>query len=194
MKNYNIVEYWNKRKNPCSTIIEEFTKHHLNFLKKQVVDCKKILDFGPGYGRLFEAYKNSNSVVGIDVTNQHENSLKDTAKKHGFDFELFLRTDNFSKIDYPDKFFDAVVTIEVLFHQTPDVIEFLMKELLRVSKKVIAVTGMNLANKFDNLKNYKPSNKYCFTYDYYKICRKNNWKIYNEERLKTQLMFIYEEE
>jgi len=191
MKVYDVVKYWNERENPCSTVIEKITNPHLNYLKKQIVGCKNILDFGPGYGRLFEAYEGIDEVVGVDVTGQHEKKLKEAAKKYGFDFNLIIRTDNFSKIEYPNKYFDAVVVVEVLFHQPPDVIEFVMKELNRISQKVVVVTGMNLSKKFDELGKYIPSDQYCFTYDYYKICKKNKWNIRNEERIKTQLMFVY---
>jgi FkbM family methyltransferase len=191
MKIYNIVEYWNKRDNPCSTKIDEITMNHINFLKTNITGCKTVMDFGPGYGRLFEVYKNVDKVVCVDVTEKHKEKLNKQSKKYCFDFEFLCKTDILSKFKYKDKHFDAVVTSEVLFHQTPNVIEKIMKELLRISQKVVVITLMNLNKNFDSYGSYKPSNKYCFNYDYYQICKRNNWNIRNEERVGNQLMFVY---
>jgi len=191
MKNYDVVKYWNERNNPCSTKIDELTDTHKEYLKNQVYGCERILDFGPGYGRMFSSYKGVKEVIGVDVTDQHKQKLEDEAKKQGFKFKLILNSSNICKLDFPNKYFDAVVTSEVLFHQTPDKVETIMKELIRISKRVITITLMNLNKPFDELGKYKPDNRYCFNYDYHKICENNNWILFNKERVKNQVMFVY---
>jgi len=191
MKDYNIVEYWNQRENPCSKSIGDLTSIHKNYLQSQVFGCNKIMDFGPGYGRMFSAYSGVSEVVGVDVTEQHKEDLYKEAEKHKFKFELLCKKDNFDKLNFPDKYFDAVVTSEVLFHQTPNTVVNIMKELIRISQKVIVISYMNLKESYDKLNNNFEKNRYCFNYDYYKICKKNKWNIRNEERIKNQLMFVY---
>jgi ubiquinone/menaquinone biosynthesis C-methylase UbiE len=193
MKEYDVLKYWGKRENPCSTSIDDLTPTHLKFLSKHVIDCKKVLDYGPGYGRLFSCYESGTSVTGVDVTPQFNNELHKEAKKYNLDFALYCK-DVLSPFIFNDKSFDAAIASEVLFHQTPITIEKIMHELLRVSNKVIVITYMNLLTKYDKIEKEFDKSKYCFNYDYYSIAKKNKWKIENEERIKNQIMFTYTEE
>ena len=85
MKNYNVVDYWNERGNPCSNTIDKLTALHLEYLERHTIGCENILDFGPGYGRMFPAYKYAKNVVGVDVTEQHKHKLYLAAKNGRFD-------------------------------------------------------------------------------------------------------------
>ena len=191
MKNYDIVDYWNERNNPCSKTIHELTDKHLSYLKSQTIGCNKILDFGPGYGRMFSAYIHANEVVGIDVTEQYKDSLIKEANKQNFNFKFICKKNNFDKLDFVNKYFDVVVTSEVLFHQTPIMIEKIMRELLRVGQKVVVISYMNVNKKYDKLDEYLPSKRNCFNYNYYELCKRNQWNIRNEKIFKNQLFFVY---
>lgn len=191
MKDYDVVKYWNERGNPCSNSIDELTNDHLAFLKYNVKGCKNVLDFGPGYGRLFSAYEAGTNIVGVDVTEQYKEKLQHNAQEQNVNFELICKQDVLKPFDFDDKYFDAVVTSEVLFHQTPNTIRQIMLELNRVAKKVIVISYMNLKEKYDALNGEFDKSRYCFNYNYYKIAAKNNLLIYNEKRLRNQLMFVY---
>jgi len=191
MKHYDVVKYWNERDNPCSKSIDNLTAIHKNYLRSQVFGCDKIMDFGPGYGRMFSAYSGVSEVIGVDVTKQHKEALYKEAKNQNFKFKLICKKENFDKLDFPDKHFDAVVTSEVLFHQTPNIVVSIMKELIRISQKVIVISYMSLKEPYDKLNTDFEKNRYCFNYNYYKICKRNKWNIRNEERVKNQLMFVY---
>lgn len=191
MKEYNVVDYWNKRGNPCSKSIKQITSTHLEYLREQTTGCKKILDFGPGFGRMFSAYVDAEEVIGVDVTEQHKKELHRRAKKEGFKFSLICNTENFNKLEFVEKEFDAVVVSEVLFHQTPNMVERIMKELLRVGQKVIVITYMNLSEKYDKIGKHIPNHRYCFNYNYYTICKKNGWNLREEDRFRNQIFFVY---
>jgi FkbM family methyltransferase len=191
MKTYNVVKYWSERDNPCSKTIDKLTDIHLDYLQRQTFGCQNILDFGPGYGRMFPAYKFAKKVIGIDVTTQYKTQLQFAANKGKFNFELICKKDNFSNLEFPDKHFDVVVTSEVLFHQTPNTIEPIMRELNRISRKVVVISYMNIREKYDFVGKYTPDQRYCFNYNYYEICKKNNWNIRCEEWCKNQIMFVY---
>jgi len=196
MKKYNIVDYWNTRKNPCTKDVERFvklTKLNLSFVKLQVSGCKKILDFGPGYGRVFSAYIGVKEVVGLDVTRQHEEKLIEESKKQKFLFKFICKKYEVDKLEFDDKEFDAVVSSQVFLHQPPDIIENIMKELIRVGKKVIVITYMDTKKNYDTIENYSKDNRYCFNYNYYKICKMNGWDIYEKHKSRNQIMFVYKE-
>lgn len=193
MMDYDIVDYWNERDNPCSKKINQLTDIHLEYLKVQTLGCKKILDFGPGYGRMFPAYIDGEEVVGVDVTEQHKKALFEESKRQGFNFSFLCKRNNFNHLDFTDKYFDAVVVSEVLFHQTPDIIENMMQELLRIGQKVIVISYMNTKEKYDKLGEYIPSKRYCFNYNYDEICKRHKWNIRRKERFKNQIFFVYSE-
>lgn len=190
MKTYNIVEYWNERNDPCSKSIAELTPVHTKYLSKHIIGCDKILDFGPGYGRLFSIYENKD-ITAIDVTEQHKENLIKEAAKQNNKLTFICNKTKVNKIEFEDKHFDVAVVSEVLLHQPPQEIISLMKELLRVSKKVIIITYMNVKEKYENINNKVFDRRYCFNYNYYEICKLNDWVLYGEERFRNQLMFIY---
>ena len=190
MSKYDVVEYWNKRKDPCSNNIEKFTKMNKDYVQKHITDCKVILDFGPGYGRLFSSYINVNKVVGVDVTEQHKEKLMIEAKKQGFEFDLICNDGN-SNLNFKDDQFDAVVSSQVFLHQPPHIIENIMKELIRIGKKVIVISYMNEKERYEQVGVKVVDHRYCFNYDYRRICEKNKWIIEDENKYNNQFMFVY---
>jgi len=108
----------------------------------------KILDAGCGEG-LVAIHLNQDfgySVWGIDVLKQSINTAVKNKKKAGItnaEFEVM----DFSKLDYPDNFFDGLYTMETLVH-SPDIAKTL-KEFLRVLKPggVIVNHEYSLADK-----------------------------------------------
>lgn len=193
MKDYNIVSYWNERENPCSNQIDQITPNHLRFIETQCKDDKLIMDFGPGTGRIFSAYPSGITVIGVDVTNNRLDKLNENAKKNNIEFHLQVKTDILSLFDINDNYYDSVVASEVFLHQTPDIIESIMDELIRISKKVVVITYLNISEKYDELDKPYDKGRYCFNYNYYEIAKKNNWSIYNAQRVRNQLMFVYKE-
>ncbi len=192
MNIYDQIEFWENRVYPCCSdkdVLKYVTSVHIKYVKEQLLETEKILDFGPGFGRLFPAYKNVKEVVGYDIVSTYKDQIISEAKKYNFKFEFCVGQD-IDKINFPDKYFDAAVGVEVLLHQTPDKITQIMSELCRVATKVIIISFMNVKERFggDGDLTYQ----YCFNYDYIKICRENGWTVTNDKIINKQLYFVFE--
>lgn len=191
MEKYNEIKYWNKRKKPTSCP-PDYTQAHINYLREQLKDYNNIIDVGSGVGRLFPAYSNLKSVHGCDISLLYKDPITEKSKNYNFEFNWTHLT-SIKKLPFQDKQFDCTISSEVLLHQRPEHIVDIMKELLRVSNRVIVITWMEFNGSLDNNNHNYDAEKYCFNYNYKKICDENNWKLANFKRYKRQIMFIYEE-
>ena len=188
---YDEVKYWNSRKNPNSAS-EKSTKKHISFIRKYIQDNKYILDFGPGVGRTFSAYENLNvKVEGYDISNKYAKQVMLKSKSLNMDFNLTIGNE-IKDLPYEDNTFDCSVAISVLIHQKPNHIISVMKELVRVSKRVIVVSWYEPVRSFANLNKIVNSNEYCFNYDYPDICKSNKWHIIHKHIEDKQIFFVYE--
>ncbi len=192
MTDYNQIEYWDNRVYPCyKATVEKLTPIQIKCVKEQLSGCKKILDFGPGFGRMFPAYKDAEEVTGHDITSNYKNQIIEESKKHSFKFDFHI-SQHIDKINFPDKHFDVAVAIEVLLHQIPENIITIMSELNRVADKVIIITWMDLNKKLG--RDESMADQYCFNYNYVKICEENNWKMMNYKIYHNQLYFVFKGE
>ncbi|MFH1482488.1 MAG: class I SAM-dependent methyltransferase [Patescibacteria group bacterium] len=191
MGKYNEIKYWNNRKKPTSCS-PDYTQTHINYLREQLKNCDNIIDVGSGIGRLFPAYSNLKLVQACDISLLYKDLIIDKSKNYNFEFNWTHLT-SIKKLPFEDKQFDCTISSEVLLHQRPEHIIDIMKELLRVSNKVIVITWMEINVPLDNNnKNYNPE-KYCFNYNYKKLCDENSWLLKNFKRYKRQIMFTYED-
>lgn len=183
---YDEISYWKNRVKPNAPAADapEFVKQHLRYIKKHLRNCKTVLDFGPGEGRLFAAYAGLNRVEGFDLTDIRKDSLISQARKYNLNFNLTVE-EIVGCLPYSDKEYDAVVATEVLLHQRPENIDRVMLELVRVGKKVIVITW------------YEPDNdnksKHCFNHDYYNICARLKLTMSDVKQAGKKLFFIYKE-
>lgn len=184
---YDAVKYWNRRKNPNSSTIGGDTPTHISFIKKNLKDVCSLLDFGPGVGRLLEAYAGISRIEGYDVSEIYKSELLEKAKQLNLNFSLIVEK-KIGKLPYKDKEFDAAIATEVLLHQKPKYIELVMSELLRVAEKVIVITWMEEGVQFGST-----SGPHCFHHNYFDICSRNSWKVFVVEKYKKQTMFVYGE-
>lgn len=86
----------------------------------------KILDAGCGTGGLTKKLSTFGETIGIDIS---EKAIK-LAKKRG----LKVQKGSINKINFPNKNFDVVVSVDVLYHQWVEDDKAAIKELLRVLK------------------------------------------------------------
>jgi len=189
---YNEFTYWNRRSEPSSAP-EDYNTEHLFYIEKHLEGMEYILDFGPGIGRMFPAYGDIRNVTGCDISTLYSERVMEESKNFPFKFKLD-HTDEPFHLSYGHKEFDAVVSCAVFLHCRPETIMSQMKELIRVSKKVITVSKYDENIEFD-----EPvilcKNKYrCnFNYNYYQICEDNNWTIIDPIKYKRNLFFVYKE-
>jgi len=190
---YDEYTYWNKRSYPTTRgMSSKTTQRHIDYIKKHVAGTKKILDFGPGLGRTFEAYLGVEFVQGVDISLLYDKQVRDAAKTLGITSDLDFITRN--DLPYVDAEFDAAVASSVLLHKQPQNILEIMKELIRVAKKVVVISWQEDNVAFDKPGVPKPGPDYQFHYSYPDICEANGWMMKDISRIKNSICFVYTRE
>lgn len=189
---YDPLAYWNARRNPNSAT-PEMTRDHIEYVRRHVSDCRRIIDLGPGVGRIFPAYEGLESVEGYDISTAYRERALDAAGRHSFQFRLRIE-DHIGNLPYEDDRFDAAVSVSVLLHQTPDRVVDLMRELARVARKVVIVSLFDAERPYDAVaKRHAPRPQYCFNYDYFGICEANAWTVIDSHVVPParQIFLVY---
>lgn len=180
---YDEYDYWNTRLHPSSRDVE-YIDANLEYISKCVLGAERLLDFGPGVGRTFSAYQGVSYVEGYDISTVYKERAIERASKLELTFVHTINTSGDpTYIPYDDKWFDVVVASNTLLHQKPENIVSIMKELIRISKKVVVITAAGFSGT-----------PHCFYHDYLKICLEQKWIIYDIEYFKKQIFFCYAEE
>jgi len=182
---YDEVEEWNNRKKHPNAKVsqEQLKKYSFKYIGEYIGNSKKILDFGPGVGRMFPLFKKSDFVQGYDISDKWINEVKNEVKKYDFKFDMIIEKE-IKELPFKDKSFDIAVVMSVFLHQQPKNIEFVMSELVRVSKKVAVGTF------FDSNKRFGKVGPIKFNHNYPKIIKENNWKM-SEINYGSTKAFIY---
>ncbi len=110
---------------------EDIKKIKKIFKNKKI---NKILDLGCGVGRnLFYLTKEGFEVHGIDLAKEGIKIIKKNAKEKNI--KIQLKVGNvFKRLPYPDNFFDAVISIQVLQHGSFNQIKKAITEIERILK------------------------------------------------------------
>lgn len=180
---YDEVRYWNARKNPNSS---DPSRADHDYLMKQLKGTVSVLDFGPGVGRTFDVY-NGQVVCGYDITAQYEKRATERADLLGVEY-IPISVEENEHLPFSHKVFDAAVCCEVLHHQRPEYIESIMRDLLRVSEKVIVVAAHDPDVAFDK----RINQNHCYNHDYRGICERNVWLMTETKQTENQLFFCYD--
>ena len=194
MTSYDVIEYWNKRDNPNSkNPNERNTLKHISFVKENIRLNDKILDYGPGIGRILPAYSENNKITGYDVSSKYKERLLETARQKKIELDLIIDKAILTEFSFNNDEFNVVVSISVLLHQPPKDIVNIMCELARVATKVVIVSWHNPTIPYDSADEKPDNSKFCFNHDYKEICKENNLKIdswqYDSEA--KQIYFVY---
>jgi SAM-dependent methyltransferase len=192
MEIYDEVHYWRNRVNPNSPSVgPDITKRHIDYVSSHVKGLFRVLDFGPGVGRIFPAYNGVRFIEGFDISPTYKDRVIAASREHNLSFRLTI-SPKVGELPYGDKTFDAAVAVSVLLHQRPENIEKAMQELARVANKVVVVS-MGYGKKECDLPNVESDDpsKFCFRYNYESICSTCGWEIDNIVRFKKYIMFTY---
>jgi ubiquinone/menaquinone biosynthesis C-methylase UbiE len=93
---------------------------------------KRILDLGSGAGRhLVFLAKEGFEMSGIDSSQTAVKINREKLESEGLEADLKVG-DIYEKLPYPDDFFDAIVSIQVIHHSTISNIRVVIKELERI--------------------------------------------------------------
>lgn len=182
---YDTVDYWNERVNPNGK--GSSPAFIISYISSQIVGCKRVLDFGPGVGRIFPVYKGTvQELYGYDISDQYAQRAKIAATENMLDFNLIVEKE-IKQLPFRDKMFDAAVAVQVFIHQKPQYIVNRMSELARVAKKVVTYHGRLQENT--NNKN----TSHCFCHNYEKICRENNWEVLSLQKTEKYICLVYKD-
>lgn len=93
---------------------------------------KKVLDLGCGSGRnLFYLVKQGFEVDGIDIAPSGIRQIREKLRSKKADLKV---ADIFAKLPYPDNFFDAIISVQVLQHARENKIKKAISELIKILK------------------------------------------------------------
>ncbi|SNR72473.1 class I SAM-dependent methyltransferase [Puniceibacterium sediminis] len=167
---YNPAEYWNTRDQPNTGAKPGVSKPHADFFAKHVSADARILEMGPGIGRMFPLYAGARDATfsTVDLTEQHRATLDAAAAAEG----LTVKQNHIKNPDDPypfeDKSFDVTVSSFVLLHVPFEYIRKTMLEMLRVSHRVV-VFDANVSTRAKSEAERTPST-HVFGHDYEALC------------------------
>ena len=139
----------------------------------------KCLDFGPGIGRFLETFSVLTDPLSCyDISIIYKDRLLDRAK--ALDITIDMKIGNGElPLPYSDKQFDLCIATMVLLHIAPNNISKTLRELSRISKKVLITSYYddNLPFISHNSKEHEEYYTYVFNYNYLEICKENDLEI-----------------
>ena len=192
-ESYDEVAYWNERENPNNPSLDPAVHAaHIEFVRMRVGKVARLLDFGPGIGRIFPAYGGVEHVVGYDISSKYYQRAMEHSKQFPFKFSLDV-VRCIQPLPYIDKSFDVAVAVSILLHQRPCHILMVMKELARVAKRVVVIAYYDPKKPFDKPSYERVScgKRYCFNYQYGRICTEQHWFMTGTQLLGQHIMFEY---
>ncbi|MFH1505905.1 MAG: class I SAM-dependent methyltransferase [archaeon] len=129
------MQDWNKvykDKGEIQFGVIDLVKDSLKLLKER--DAKKVFDlcFGTGRHIVFLA-ENGFEVYGIDNSEKAKEMTKEKAKERNLK-NVHLQVADMHELPYEDKFFDAIIAVYALEHNTLDELKKVISELERILK------------------------------------------------------------
>jgi SAM-dependent methyltransferase len=116
---------------------QDFARHGADFFSalsnaapKKLDEYSQILDFGCGCGRLLRMFcGHQGKIFGCDIDNDHIEWIK-----KNLDFVSASCSKPTPPLPYPDRYFDAIISISVFTHLNETSQIMFLNELLRISK------------------------------------------------------------
>lgn len=190
---YDTKTYWRQRAgasiSPNSGNLEA-QRRHLEYVGAMVDQYQpgKLLDFGVGVGRLFGSYARVPDLAACDITPKYLEFSRQKAASMGLDIQFQL-CQEVNQTPYHDKQFDLVLAISVLLHQRPEEVESVMRELVRIGKRIVVITLFEPEAKKDSSTN----GSWFYNHDYEAICRRNKWLMEDVRQTENQILFTLAE-
>lgn len=178
---YNPAQYWSKRLEPNSERTnkdEEEKNRHVQFIKKNILDCQRICVLGPGIGRLVESYDNKD-VTFVDIHESYKDRLLGACKAFNISHS-FTKVASLSNLPFENSAFDTAIFSLVLLHVPHKEIEGVLRESIRVAKRLVVI---------DVCPDYQTSASHVFTHDFQSLARKIGCNINIDTRHGTSMFF-----
>jgi ubiquinone/menaquinone biosynthesis C-methylase UbiE len=164
---YDPVTYWRTREQPNTVADPGVSKMDDDFFGRFFNLGDKVLELGPGVGRIFKLYQGSASVTTSDIADQHRALLDKKAADLGLHLKQDFLDDPKAKLPYADNVFDVGVSSYVFIHIPFDNIRHTMSELARTCRKVVCFVGKDAG--WPNAEQQRKASTHCFAHDYKKI-------------------------
>lgn len=193
---YDPVEYWNSRDQPNTDANPGISPAHRAVFDRHLKHGARVLELGPGIGRLFPVYEGCSELATLDLTHQHEATLKTVASQYDLPLRQEFLNDALAPFPFADQSFDLAVSAYVFIHVPFENIRHSMSEMARVAQRAIVFATSN-PNWPKTEAERKPSS-HCFDHDYDALCRELGMKIVdrvefpNPKLNRTGLAFAYE--
>lgn len=168
-KRYNTF-YWNLRAKDIDEKWGQGTGDYETIAHAiQTTHAQRVLDIGCGSGRLFPLYNElkMQEVVAQDIS-QNAISLAKRRSEPLSNTNINFVCNQISQLDYPESFFDLVISNRTLSAVYPDEIPGTIRALCAMSKNIYV-------NEVSD-KDYQQS-PYFFKHDYEKYMRENNYQM-----------------
>lgn len=146
-------------------------------LKRELSDCKSVLDLGCGPSSPIQYCKNIKNSVGVEIFDEYlkESKAKKIHKK-------YLKKD-IGDLDFKENSFDAVIMIEVLEHLPASLGRRIIKNAEKWAKKKVVITSPNGFIKQKAVDN-NPWQKHLSGWDLRKM-KKMGFKVHGLAGLKV---------
>lgn len=179
---YKPLEYWSRRTEPSSAD-EVYTNAHCAFLRKYIRPDSLVLDYGPGIGRVFQAYHAGQRVIGIDISPLYVSRVIDAAKRRGLIYDHILTYTHSRIPTYLNGYlFDAIVFSEVLLHVPYAALKTLLRQAQNVSRKMLIIT-------WEGEGSYPNLAPHCFNHKYREIFEEQGLKMLDWVQFRDQTFY-----
>ena len=205
-KEFDMKNYWDMRsgnylKKRIPRNWKEFKRYYLYppVLKHQIKTALKktkpesLLEVGCGPGRLLKLYSEIPEVWAVDISENMIRRAENVVSKYNLN-NIKLSQMDASSLEFGDSTFELVLTSNVLLHIPYDIIERVVYEIIRVSKKYILCIEWS-EDHVDKYTLTHAEKGGCFHHDYIKLFSAHrNVKIVYIKNLKffRQRVFLFE--
>lgn len=165
---YDPATYWNDREDPNSKLNKALPKRIEEYVVKHLPSDGKVLEFGPGVGRLFSLFSGRH-IDTLDISKKYKKALEDQARQYNVELNQYHTTSADDSFPFRDGSYSLSIACQVLIHVPFEVIKHTVSELARVSDAVLIVSG--------NSENWPKSPQeingfvHCFSHDYLELSR-----------------------
>jgi len=182
---YKPLEYWSKRMEPSSAD-EVYTNAHCAFLRKYIRPESLVLDYGPGIGRVFQAYHAGQRVIGIDISPLYVSRVIDAAKRRDLIYDHILTYTHSRIPTYLNGYwFDCIVFSEVLLHVPYAAFRTLLRQAQSIARRVLIITWESK----DTPQNLAP---HCFNHKYMEVFEEQGVKVTDCVPFRDQTFYALE--
>lgn len=169
---YDPVKYWNERMSAhghMNTTSGGLAEIESKLIANHVDLYSYVLDYGAGEGRLIPRLASMHcKCVGYDIADL-TNIIKEKVDVYEANY-TYYPIGKIDKLPFPDKHFDTVIAFSVLTHCTPETVEFVASDILRLGKTCIVSAYNDTPLKYD-------PETYCYSHDYDTLFAKLNCEI-----------------